>query len=143
MDDCPRLEEKKNDNSPVVLSTGTHRLLVTNGCPRLDGREKKKRCLERPNLGVLLMVQGGTSRDLTLDGVNLVIQLDPMHLKQPCHDVLKERKHENSPRRVRISKVYEIRRTKFPTLPQGFQIPEVPISSTNHSNVNKNSRSIV
>ncbi|GFY00236.1 hypothetical protein TNCV_4664881 [Trichonephila clavipes] len=51
------------------------------------------------------MVQGGTSRDLTLDGVHLVIQLDPMHLKQPCHDVLKERKHEHSPRRVRISKV--------------------------------------
>ncbi|GFU05493.1 hypothetical protein TNCV_3291331 [Trichonephila clavipes] len=54
------------------------------------------------------MVQGGTSRDLTLDGVHLVIQLDTMHLKQPCDDVLKERKHEHSPRRVRVSKVREV-----------------------------------
>ncbi|GFU82123.1 hypothetical protein TNCV_557521 [Trichonephila clavipes] len=125
MNDCPRLEEKKNDNSPVFLSTGTHRLLVTNGCPRLDGREKK-RCLERPNLGVLLMVQGGTSRDLTLDGVHLVIQLDPMHLKQPCHDVLKERKHEHSPRRVRISKVYEIGEQNFPLFHRAFRYPRSP-----------------
>ncbi|GFV04586.1 hypothetical protein TNCV_294631 [Trichonephila clavipes] len=75
----------------------------------------------------------GTSRNLTLDGVNLVIQLDPMHLKQPWLDILKERKHEHSRRRASISSVYIIGRTKFPTLPQGFRIPEVPISSSHHS----------
>ncbi|GFX72040.1 hypothetical protein TNCV_1892471 [Trichonephila clavipes] len=57
-----------------------------------------------------------------------------MHLKQPWLDVLKERKHEHSRRKASISRVYKIGRRKFPTLPQGIQIPEVPISSSNHSN---------
>ncbi|GFX27815.1 hypothetical protein TNCV_2614751 [Trichonephila clavipes] len=40
MNDCPRLEEKKNDNSPVVLSTGTHRLLSRTAVHVSTGEKK-------------------------------------------------------------------------------------------------------
>ncbi|GFV31140.1 hypothetical protein TNCV_4314651 [Trichonephila clavipes] len=56
-----------------------------------------------------------------------------MNLKQPWNDVLKERKHEHSPRRVRISKIYEIGRTKFPNLLQGFKHPRSPSMEPQHS----------
>ncbi|GFY00092.1 hypothetical protein TNCV_1341901 [Trichonephila clavipes] len=36
------IEMQKNIKSPVVLSTGTHGLLVTNDCSRLEGRKTRK-----------------------------------------------------------------------------------------------------
>ncbi|GFY75489.1 hypothetical protein TNIN_415261 [Trichonephila inaurata madagascariensis] len=50
-------------------------------------------------------------------------KLDPMHRKLPWHNVLEKRKHEHSPRRARISKVYERERTKFPDLLPSFRYP--------------------
>ncbi|GFV53010.1 hypothetical protein TNCV_1460781 [Trichonephila clavipes] len=84
----------------------------------------------------------GTSRNLTLDGVNLVIQLDPMHLKQPWLDVLKERKHEHSRRRASISRVCKIGRTNFPLFHRAFRYPRSPSRPpiTQHKKI---SRSIV
>ncbi|GFW38865.1 hypothetical protein TNCV_4078241 [Trichonephila clavipes] len=55
---------------------------------------------------VLLMVQGGTSRD----------------------DVLKERKHEHSRRRASISRVYKIEEQNFPLFLRAFRYPRSPSS---------------
>ncbi|GFX31473.1 hypothetical protein TNCV_433141 [Trichonephila clavipes] len=71
------IKMQKISAAPTVPSSFQQALTDSWSRTAVHVSKGEKRCLERPNLGVLLVVQGGTSEDLTLVGVHLVMQTRP------------------------------------------------------------------